>query len=71
VDAAPGAAARAAEAGSGLDHARLSVAVAGRAGPGSRVRVTVRYHPATAVPVVGRLLGGVVLRADATMRVER
>ena len=39
--------------------------------PGSRVAVSVRYRPATTLPIVGRLLAGVELRASATMRVER
>ena len=71
VDPAPDAARRAAASGGGLDPARLTVTATGRAGPGSRVRVDVRYRPATGVPVVGRLLSGVVLSAAATMRVER
>ena len=71
VDPDPGAAARAAASGGGLDPARLTTSEAGRAGPGSRVAVSVRYRPATRLPIVGRLLAGVELRASATMRVER
>jgi Flp pilus assembly protein TadG len=71
VDADPDAPRRAAVAGSGLDGRRLDVAVAGRAGPGSRVQVALRYRAPASVPLVGPLLGDVTLHARAAMRVEK
>jgi hypothetical protein len=71
VDPAPGAARDAAELSGPLDARRLDVDVSGRGPPGSRVRTVVRYREPTDVPIVGRLLGDVTLRAEATMRVER
>lgn len=71
VEPAPGAAREAALAGSGLDPGRLDVAVSGRGGPGSRVKVTATYRSPTAVPVVGAALSDMRLEASATMRVER
>ncbi|MCU0271694.1 MAG: pilus assembly protein [Acidimicrobiales bacterium] len=38
---------------------------------GETVAVQVRYRQATAVPIVGALLGDVEHRAEATMRLER
>ena len=70
VDPAPAAAVSAAVDGSGLPASRLDVDVSGRAGPGSRVRATVAYRTPTDVPLVGRLVGDLTLRAEATMRVE-
>ena len=61
----------AAVAGSGLDAGRLSVDVAGRGGPGSRVTVRLRYRAATDVPLAGSLLGDLELSARAAMRVEK
>lgn len=71
VDAAPGAARDAALASSDLDPARLSVTVSGRGAAGSRVKVTTRYGPPTALPLVGAAVSRVQLEATATMRVER
>jgi Flp pilus assembly protein TadG len=62
---------QAALAGSGLDADRLAVTVSDRAGPGSRVRVEVRYQAPARVPIVGRAVGDVILQATARMRVER
>ena len=70
VDAASDAARRAAAASSGLAPERLSVSVSGRAGPGSRVQVTVHYRAPTNVPLVGAVIGDVDMHASATMRVE-
>jgi hypothetical protein len=56
--------------GSGLDPSRLRVEVSARGEPGSRVAVRVSYRCPTVVPVLGRLVDDVELRADATMRVE-
>jgi Flp pilus assembly protein TadG len=71
VDPSPDGPKKAAVAGSSLDAQRLDVAVSGRGGPGSRVRVEVKYHAPTQVPLVGPALGDVTLEAEATMRVER
>jgi len=71
VDTDPAAAERAAEASTPLAADRLSVRSSGRAGPGSRVRVDVRYRLATDVPLVGPMLPDLDLQASATMRVER
>ena len=70
VDAAPDAARQAASASSGLATSRLQVSVSGRGGPGSRVRVNVRYRAPTDVPLVGATLGDIDMHAAATMRVE-
>jgi Flp pilus assembly protein TadG len=70
VDPDPAAAERAALDGSGLQPARLRVAVS-RGEPGGRVRVELRYRAATDVPLVGGALGDLTLNAAATMRVER
>jgi Flp pilus assembly protein TadG len=70
VDAAPGAALTAARAAGGLDPARLAVEVTGRGGPGTRVQVVATYDEPDDLPLVGRFLGDLRLRAEATMRVE-
>ena len=70
VTAAPGAARRAAEAGSGLTGARLTVQVTRREAPGGRVDVLVKYRSPTDVPLVGHLVADVGLSSRATMRVE-
>ncbi len=65
---APEAPLEAAWASGGLDPDRLDVTVSGRDGPGSRVRVTVRYTIATSMPLVGKLVVdrvGAVDRYDA------
>ncbi len=62
-----GAGTSAASAAAGLDARRLSVAV--RDG-GERVTVVVRYAAPTDVPLVGALIGDVVVTGTATMRVE-
>jgi Flp pilus assembly protein TadG len=53
-----------------LDPSRMQVDVGSRGLPGSRVAVAVRYRCPTVVPLVGRLVDDVELRATATMRVE-
>jgi Flp pilus assembly protein TadG len=70
VDGAPGAARQAAVMSSGLRSDRLRVRVAGRSGPGSRVRVDIAYSAPTNVPIIGALLGDRAIRSSATMRVE-
>ena len=71
VDPSPDAPRRAALASGSLDPARLSVSRSARGGAGSRVEVEVVYRSPTSVPLVGRLVGEVTLRAEVTMRVER
>jgi Flp pilus assembly protein TadG len=71
LDDDPDAARRAAAAAGPLDRDRLQVSVAGRHGRGSRVTVRVTYRAPTRLPLVGRAVGDVTLRASATMRVER
>ena len=60
----------AAVAATGLDPARLHVVTEGSRGPGSRLRVTVRYHPEPAVPIVGRLFPALSIEERLTVRVE-
>jgi Flp pilus assembly protein TadG len=57
---------RAVLAASGLQSSRLAIAVAA----GEDVRVTVTHRSATDVPLIGRLIGDVTVRATATMRRE-
>ena len=71
VDSDVDAARRAAEQAGPLAADHLEVAVTGRDGVGSRVRVVVRYTVPTRLPLVGRALDRVTLRSSATMRVER
>jgi len=71
VDDDVDAARRAAEQAGPLAADRLDVAVTGRDGVGSRVRVVVRYTLPMPLPLVGRALDDVTLTASATMRVER
>lgn len=71
VSADPDSARRAAVTGSGLDGDHLDVTESGRGGPGSHVRVEIRYRSPTQVPLVGAVVAGVTLQASATMRVER
>ena len=64
------AARQAAVGSSGLSQHRLTVERGPRGAPGSTLRVAVRYVSPTEVPLIGRLLPDVVLRAVTTMRVE-
>ena len=70
VDDGRGAARQGALDGSRLDASRLEVTTRGRDGPGSRVTASLAYRSPTDVPVVGRLVPDVRLRATVTMRVE-
>ena len=71
VDSGTGAAERAARgSSSALLPERLTVQSGVRPGPGGRVRVTVLYRSPTEVPLVGAAVGDMVLRGEATMRVE-
>ena len=71
VNPAPDAPRRAALSSSSLAAERLQVATHGRGSAGTRVTVLVSYRSPTAVPVIGVVLSDVVLKAGATMRVER
>jgi Flp pilus assembly protein TadG len=71
VTADLGAVRQAAEASGHLDPDRLAVTVRDRGRPGSRATVEVRYRAPTALPIVGRLVGDVELRANAAIRIER
>jgi hypothetical protein len=70
VDARRGAARAAAERGSGLKSAHLTVEASGREDDPQIVVVVVRYRAPTDVPIVGPLLPDVVLGAKAAMRKE-
>jgi hypothetical protein len=71
VDPDPGAARRAAVGAAPLDPDRLQVDTGPRGAIGASVRVEVRYLEPTTLPLVGRAIGDVTLRSEATMRVER
>jgi len=71
VDPDPAAATRAARRAGPLDADRLAVDLSGRGAVGSEVRAVVNYRPPTRLPFVGRMLGDLTLRGEATMRVER
>ena len=71
VDPDPAAARRAAEDAGPLAPDRLAVDVGPRGPAGGRVRVVVSYTVPTRLPLVGRAIGDVTLRSEATMRVER
>ena len=64
--AGPGDGMAAGQAATSLDAGRLTVKVA----RGDVVRATVTYRSATDVPLVGRLIGDVVVQASAVMRPE-
>ena len=68
VEADPASARRAATDASSLDQDRLATSVRGRSDRGSRVAVTVTYRAPTSVPLVGRLLGDITLRALEVLR---
>ncbi|MEO1064234.1 MAG: TadE family protein [Actinomycetota bacterium] len=60
----------AAVASSGLDPRRMDVERSGGDAPGETVTITIEYDAPTDVPIVGRLLDDVEVRAEATMRIE-
>jgi Flp pilus assembly protein TadG len=70
VEPDPATAARAAAQATGLDADRLSVSLGPQRAPGERLTVSVTYRAPTSVPLVGRLVGDVVLRDRLTIRVE-
>ena len=60
----------AARAATGLDTGRLQVETSGSRTTGGLLRVTVRYRPAPAVPIVGRFFSFMALEETLTVRVE-
>ncbi len=64
--------ARSAAERAGLEGIELSIEPATDARVrGEPLSATVTYRPAGRVPLIGRLLTGIVMRAEATMRIER
>ena len=63
-------AASAALAATGLDPGRLQVETSGSRTAGGLLRVTVRYRPEPAVPIVGRFFPSMALEEALTIRVE-
>ena len=64
--------ARSAAQRAGLDGIEITIEPATDARVrGEPLTATVLYRPAGRVPLVGRLLTGIVMRAQATMRIER
>ena len=61
---------RAAVGSTGLRSDRVSVSLEGDASPGSLVTVRVRYREAGALPLVGRLVDGLVLEERVVVMVE-
>ncbi len=59
-----------ATAASGLDADRMTVTLTGGRSLGDRLTVTVDYRSPTGVPLIGRLVGDVVVSSAVTMRVE-
>ena len=56
----------------GLDGIEITIEPATEARVrGEPLSATVIYRPAGRVPLIGRLLTGIVMRAEATMRIER
>lgn len=58
------------EAASGLDDDRLSVSLSGGQASGDVATVRISYEAPTEVPLVGRLVGDVLVTAEAAVRVE-
>lgn len=54
-----------------LDPDQLEIVVGPRGSPGDRVTVSVAYRGTPRLPLVGEVVERVVLRAEATMRVEQ
>ncbi len=70
VEPTPGVARQAAVNAGALDPARLSSQLGGGTARGDRLTATVTYRSPTNVPLVGRFVGDIELRAEVTMRVE-
>jgi len=70
VDPTTEAASAAAFAATGLDQDKLQVDTAGPRTTGGLLKVTVRYRPELAVPLVGRLFPAVTITETLTVRVE-
>jgi Flp pilus assembly protein TadG len=62
---------RAAQKAGPLQEQRLHIRITGRGRAGSRVTIHVTYDAPTRVPLAGRMLEDVRLKARASMRVER
>ena len=70
VDPTTEAATSAARAATTLDPARMQIETSGGRTTGGLLRVTVRYRPEPAVPIVGRFFPSMVLEEALTVRVE-
>jgi Flp pilus assembly protein TadG len=70
VDPTAAAARAGATSASNLDDGRMSVLLVGGSDRGDKATATVTYQSPTNVPLVGRLVGDVMLSASVTMRVE-
>lgn len=70
VDPTTEAATAAAAAATGLDPARMQVETFGSRTTGGLLEVTVRFHPNTEVPLVGRLFPAMAIQEALTVRVE-
>ncbi|MEM8921915.1 MAG: TadE/TadG family type IV pilus assembly protein [Actinomycetota bacterium] len=70
VEPSDGAATAAASAATWLDPDRLTVVRSGGTDPGDRVTIRVEYRSPTGVPLVGHLVGDVIVSSTVTMRVE-
>lgn len=70
VDPTTDTAVAAAIAATALDPARLRVDTDGSRTTGGLLKVTVRYRPEPAVPIVGRLFPAMTIREALTVRVE-
>lgn len=70
VDPTTEAASAAAIAATGLDPDKLRVDTAGSRTTGGLLKVTVRYRPELAVPIVNRLFPTVTIQETLTVRVE-
>ncbi|MCY4036197.1 MAG: pilus assembly protein [bacterium] len=70
VEPSTQAASASAWAATGLDRDKLQVEIAGSRTTGGLLKVTVRYRPDPAVPLVGRLFPAVTIEETLTVRVE-
>ncbi len=70
VEPTAAAARSAAARAGGLEPSRLRVGLSGGADRGDTATASVTYRASTDVPLVGRLVGDITLRAAVSMRVE-
>jgi Flp pilus assembly protein TadG len=70
VQPEPAAAASSARGATSLDPDRLTVTLGPTRAPGDRLAVTVTYRSPTSVPLVGHLVGDVIMTSEVTVRVE-